>query len=332
MRVKRDILRRSSIGAARHVAIEVADARPAPTRSYGVDGTFAFFSNLTFATYLAKTPVGRRRRRRHQLPGADGLRRRPLRPAARAARRSTRTSIPKSASCAAPTCARTTRWLRFSPRPDVDQARAEVLEHRPVHLHRGRRRPADDAAARRRVRASSSRTATGSRLASTTTTSCFTRPFTIVPGALIPVGRLRLHDRPHRLQLGPAAAGLRQRPRTSRARSTTATARRSPSTGRASTSRRSCRSSPTSSFNWIDLPTGSFTTKLVGSRVTYTLTPLLFASALVQYNSSTHTVERQRPPALGVPPRQRALHRLQRGTRQRSGASACPACRTARSS
>jgi hypothetical protein len=45
---------------------------------------------------------------------------------------------------------------------------------------------------------------------------------------------------------------------------------------------------PNLSINWIDLPTGAFTTKLVGSRVTYTMTPLMFASALVQYNSSTN--------------------------------------------
>ena len=47
---------------------------------------------------------------------------------------------------------------------------------------------------------------------------------------------------------------------------------------------------PSVSINWIDLPTGSFTTKLAGARITYTLTPLLFVSALVQYNSSIHTV------------------------------------------
>jgi hypothetical protein len=31
----------------------------------------------------------------------------------------------------------------------------------------------------------------------------------------------------------------------------------------------------------IDLPNGSFTTKLAASRVTYTMTPLMFASTLV---------------------------------------------------
>jgi len=47
---------------------------------------------------------------------------------------------------------------------------------------------------------------------------------------------------------------------------------------------------PSITLNWIDLPAGSFTSKLVGSRITYTVTPLLFVSALVQYNSSTHGV------------------------------------------
>ena len=47
---------------------------------------------------------------------------------------------------------------------------------------------------------------------------------------------------------------------------------------------------PTISINWVDLPTGSFTTTLVGSRVTYTVTPLMFVSALMQYNSSTNLV------------------------------------------
>jgi hypothetical protein len=45
---------------------------------------------------------------------------------------------------------------------------------------------------------------------------------------------------------------------------------------------------PSLSINWIELPSGSFRTRLVGSRVTYTMTPLMFVSSLVQYNSSTH--------------------------------------------
>jgi hypothetical protein len=47
---------------------------------------------------------------------------------------------------------------------------------------------------------------------------------------------------------------------------------------------------PNISVNWIDLPAGAFTSTLVGSRGTYTVTPLMFASALVQYNSSNDVV------------------------------------------
>ena len=47
---------------------------------------------------------------------------------------------------------------------------------------------------------------------------------------------------------------------------------------------------PTLSVNWIDTPQGSFRTDLVVSRVTYTFTPRMFFSGLIQYNSSTDTI------------------------------------------
>ena len=47
---------------------------------------------------------------------------------------------------------------------------------------------------------------------------------------------------------------------------------------------------PGLSLNWIDLPEGQFTTKLVTTRTTYTFTPLMFVSALLQYNSSNDSV------------------------------------------
>ena len=48
--------------------------------------------------------------------------------------------------------------------------------------------------------------------------------------------------------------------------------------------------SPGISINNIDLPQGRFTTKLVTSRFTYTLTPRMFFSGLLQYNSSTNAL------------------------------------------
>ena len=47
---------------------------------------------------------------------------------------------------------------------------------------------------------------------------------------------------------------------------------------------------PTYSFNHVTLVQGQFITHLAGSRVTYSMTPLMFVSALLQYNSGTHAV------------------------------------------
>ena len=47
---------------------------------------------------------------------------------------------------------------------------------------------------------------------------------------------------------------------------------------------------PSVSINWVDLEQGSFTTRLVTTRVTYTVTPLMFVNALLQYNSGTDSV------------------------------------------
>ena len=47
---------------------------------------------------------------------------------------------------------------------------------------------------------------------------------------------------------------------------------------------------PSVSVNWIDTPQGSFRTDLIVSRVNYTFTPRMFFSALIQYNSSSNTI------------------------------------------
>ena len=47
---------------------------------------------------------------------------------------------------------------------------------------------------------------------------------------------------------------------------------------------------PTYQGNWVDLPVGASTTHLVGTRATYTVTPQMFTSALVQFNNATRAV------------------------------------------
>ena len=43
---------------------------------------------------------------------------------------------------------------------------------------------------------------------------------------------------------------------------------------------------PSISFNWVDLPEGSFSTQLARTRFTYTVTPRMFFSGLLQYSST----------------------------------------------
>jgi hypothetical protein len=43
---------------------------------------------------------------------------------------------------------------------------------------------------------------------------------------------------------------------------------------------------PGLAINRVELPQGSFTSQLVTTRTTYTFTPTMFVSALIQYNSS----------------------------------------------
>ena len=47
---------------------------------------------------------------------------------------------------------------------------------------------------------------------------------------------------------------------------------------------------PSVSLNRVRLPFGAFDTNLVGTRATYTATPRMFLSGLVQYNSSSRSV------------------------------------------
>jgi hypothetical protein len=47
---------------------------------------------------------------------------------------------------------------------------------------------------------------------------------------------------------------------------------------------------PSLSVNWVTRPEGVFTAKVGGARITYTMTPLMFTSAFLQFNSTNNTV------------------------------------------
>jgi len=47
---------------------------------------------------------------------------------------------------------------------------------------------------------------------------------------------------------------------------------------------------PSVTFNHVETPHGTGDNNVIGSRLTYTLTPRMFVGALVQYQSATNTV------------------------------------------
>lgn len=47
---------------------------------------------------------------------------------------------------------------------------------------------------------------------------------------------------------------------------------------------------PSMQVDWVDLKEGRFTAKVVRTRATYTLTPRVYVSGIVQYNSTTTSI------------------------------------------
>ena len=98
--------------------------------------------------------------------------------------------------------------------------------------------------------------------------------------------RLRLPHHARRLHRRPAAPLLRRDRLRDRARSITAIASRSRSTRARLQVTPQVSLEPSLSINWVDLVQGSFTAKVARTRATYTITPRMFVSGIVQYNSA----------------------------------------------
>ncbi|MBM3819596.1 MAG: carbohydrate binding family 9 domain-containing protein [Acidimicrobiia bacterium] len=286
VRLKRDVLRRSSIGlmaTARHEA----GAGGADNVAYGVDGTFGFFANLAVNTYWARsksTGVTRDDTSyRAQLdyagdrygvqlehlaigdhfnPGVGFVRRDDMR--------------------------RSHAQVRFSPRPRESRLiRRWFYAGSVTYVENGagvvetRERDGEFAI--------EFQNADRFRVNYNGTYEFLPAPFRIAPGVTLPVGgydfdalSVGFNRAPrHRMS---ANLGVEYGTFYNGHRTTVSVA-----SGRATfTSRLSAE--PTYAVNWVDLAQGSFTTHLPGTRVTWTITPRMFTSALVQYNSSTQSV------------------------------------------
>ena len=284
LRLRRDILRRSSVGLMATTR-SVTQSGTGSNDAYGVDGTFAFFANLAFNAYWAKT-------RTTGLEGSDTSYRTQMEYAGdRYGLMLDRLVVgdnfnPEIGFVRRDNIRESIGQLRFSPRPaSIKSVRKFSGIGTFTHI--------DDVGGLLQTQTADGEFAielqNSDRFSAGITNNFerLTQPFAIPPSARIPVGEYRFtvaraaylfgQQRPLSGTLSVEHGGFYDGHRTS------ATFNRT----RVNLSPRFSLE-PNVSINWIDLPTGAFTTTLAGSRVTYTMTPLMFASALVQYNSSTN--------------------------------------------
>jgi hypothetical protein len=286
VRVKRDILRRSSIGLL-FTGRSVAQAGAGRNAVFGVDGTLAFFDNLAINTYWART-------RTDGLSGEDVSYRAQLdysgdRYGVQVERLVVGDNFnPEVGFVRRDDMRKTAGLFRFSPRPrKIASIRKFSWTGTMAYIENG--------AGRVETREGTAEFAvdfqTSDRFAIGYSTSFefLPRPFPIARDVVLPIGEYdfdgvrvgytfgqqRAMSGSVLVEHGTFYSGQRTAIGVSRGKVNL-------------TPQFSVE--PTYSVNWVDLPEGSFTTHLLGSRVTYTVSPRMFTSALLQYNSGNHVV------------------------------------------
>ena len=281
LRVKRDILRRSTVGGifTNRSRSLLGDGS---SQVYGVDGRLAFYDDFSLTGYFAKTQTlaGNREDQSYQgrfdyvgdryglsfgqLVVEDNF-------------------IPEVGFIRRDNFRRRSASARFSPRPSIDLVRRFVVSGRFEHIA-----TADGGELETRE----GQLLVESEFENSDQLSFFfndhyellTVPFTISPGVTIPVGGYNFRNfrvsyrfgaqRPVNGQITFQTGGFWSGDNTSL----------SLSRGRVEVTPQ-LSVEPNVSFNWVDLPEGSFNTQLVRTRVTYTVTPRMFFSGLLQYSS-----------------------------------------------
>ena len=288
LRVKRDVLRRSAIGAML-TNRSVSTVGPGSNQAYGVDGAFSFFQNLSTGAYWARTETDGRLGDDQSYQGRVDYN------ADRYGARAEFLDVDKNFSPEVGYTRRTdfTRsfgQLRFSPRPkrmksvrkftwdgsaDYIVNGSGSVESRVVNGHFGAEFESSDQVS----------------VELTRDYELLVEPFT-VPGSTvtIPRGGYSFAD-----MVASYAFGAQRRVSGTLSIQaghyydgtitsvTYGTGGLSP--GRVSVLKQ-FSVEPTLSISRIDVPAGSFTTKLARARADYGFSPLMFASALLQYNSA----------------------------------------------
>jgi Domain of unknown function (DUF5916) len=285
VRVRRDIFRRSSIGIMA-TSRSVATSGTGSSQFYGADGAFQFFDNLSFNTYWARTET----------------------PNVRSLQSSTRLQMDYGADRYGLQVERLTIDPNFLPEVGFLR-RTDIRKH--FALARISPRPRNNRLVRKYfgiaqytyIEDSAGRLAT--RLADGSFEIEFQNSDRFVAGVTddyelllrpFSVSTVRIPTGGYRFATGRLVYTLGQQRRVSGSvlveRGTFYGGERTAVTLSRSRLNLSPQVSvePSLAVNWIDVPWGRVTTTLAGSRITYTMTPLMFASALVQYNSTTRVM------------------------------------------
>jgi len=286
VRVKRDVLRRSAIGAlftGRSVSIDGVGTN----RVYGIDGTFSFYDNLNINSYLAKSETsglsGNELSYQTQLDYTGdrwGVKLDRLVVA--------QNFNPELGFIRREDFRRNFGSLRFSPRPTSIQAIRKILFEASLDY-------TTDNAGLLETRIHQSlfgvELENGDRFFTGVTRNYefLKKPFLIANDSTIPVGGYSFVNTRVVYALGQQrviSGGVAFDRGTFFGGDRTSIGYFN---GRMSlTSQLTVE--PSLSLNWINLPQGSFTTELVGTRTTYTITPRMFVAGLLQFNSGINSL------------------------------------------
>ncbi len=283
VRAKRDILNRSYLGAM-YTHRTATPGRTGANDGYGVDGSFGFFQNLRLDGYLARTQTEGVKNDDLSYRGfvdynADryGMQVEHLAVEPN--------FLPELGFLRRTDFRRNFASARFSPRPKrIPHVRKVTsLASLQYTTNNGRRLDTREQIGQLQTEF------TNSDVASVTYTDSFerlVRPFAIAPGIRLPVGRYDFHTtefsytagQQRRIsgavvyQFGTFYNGDRQSLQFN--------------TGRVEVTPQ-LSLEPSLQFNWVDLVQGSFRATVARSRLTYTVTPRMFVSGIVQYNSTS---------------------------------------------
>jgi hypothetical protein len=286
VRLKRDLLRRSSVGMifTRRSSQQSGDGA---NDAIGFDGAFAFFKNLAIYTYWAKT-------RTTGMSDQDTSYRAQVDYAGdRYGFQAERLAVganfnPEVGFLRRKDIRKTYAQFRFSPRPSrLKSVRKFYAVGTATYIENG-------------VGQLQTRVFDASFTTEFQTSDLFfvgynddqeylLLPFPIASGVTLPVGRYRFGAARTGYSLGP------QRKFSGSVSAQYGTFYDGHKTSVTLTSGRTNLSSrlslqPTLSFDDVRLPEGRFRNRLAGSRITYALTPMAFLSALMQYNSTSHSL------------------------------------------